>query len=94
MDALAAPSEEGAITLDRLDRMIYKEMLSSEDVLNGVSAVILSEDQQKKIRNGLPLLWPDDPMISDRFLLIYDGRIFAVAVYRDGHIFPKRILNI
>lgn len=82
-----------AISLDNDDEVFYKKLLAPEIVLDGIPAISLSLGQTKKIQLGQSLFWDSDFPTAERFILKYNDKAVAIAIYENGLIRPKRVFN-
>jgi len=98
--------ETNAISLDLLAEFGHSApsaipVLPVETVLDDIPALALTEDEARRLRNGLPLsvfrlvdrasipqTAPDDPVRA-----LCDGRLVALARIADGELRPVRVMN-
>jgi len=90
-------SEDSAILLDLLNDISHippacGTILPVMTALDDISALAISEDEAKLVRQGQPILHTaskDGPII-----LTYSEQLIAIANVKDGHIHPKRVFNL
>ena len=88
-------TENSAITLDKLEEFckrgaLAEVMLPLHEVLDGIPALQLSEEEEKKIRFGMAL----DRESKDDLVALFSGNtLVALATPLDGKLQPKRVFN-
>lgn len=88
--------EKSAISLDFLEEIVHSDALSEsllaiETVLDDISALALSEEEARKIRQGMPLHRDLDNTATLR--LMYEDKLLALAKIEDGFVRPFRVFN-
>ncbi|WP_417840640.1 tRNA pseudouridine(55) synthase TruB [Terasakiella sp.] len=88
--------EKSAISLDFLEEIVHSDALSEsllaiETVLDDISALALSEEEARKIRQGMPLHRDLDNTAILR--LMYEDKLLALAKIEDGFVRPFRVFN-
>lgn len=88
--------EKSAISLDFLEEIVHSDalfesLLAIETVLDDISALALSEEEARKIRQGMPLHRDLDNTPTLR--LMYEDKLLALAKIEDGFIRPFRVFN-
>ncbi len=88
--------EKSAISLDFLEEIVHSDalfesLLAIETVLDDISALALSEEEARKIRQGMPLKRDLDNTATIR--LMYEDKLLALAKIEDGFVRPFRVFN-
>ncbi|GGF62906.1 tRNA pseudouridine synthase B [Terasakiella brassicae] len=88
--------EKSAISLDFLEEIVHSDALSEsllaiETVLDDISALALSEEEARKIRQGMPL--HRDLENTATLRLMYEDKLLALAKIEDGFVRPFRVFN-
>jgi tRNA pseudouridine55 synthase len=88
--------EKSAISLDLLEEIVHSDalfesLLAIETVLDDISALALSEEEARKIRQGMPLHRDLDDTLTIR--LMYEDKLLALAKIEDGFVRPFRVFN-
>lgn len=88
--------EKSAISLDLLEEIVHSDalfesLLAIETVLDDISALALSEEEARKIRQGMPLHRDLDNTSTIR--LMYEDKLLALAKIEDGFVRPFRVFN-
>ena len=100
-------SEKDAISLDQLKFLGHKKAAASkllpvETVLDDIPALVLTEEEAKKVKNGItiPLVQLAKSKqalkieVATPFYTICQGKIVALAKIESGKVKPYRVLNL
>ena len=100
-------SEKDAISLDQLKILGHKEAAASkllpvETVLDDIPALVLTEEEAKKVKNGIaiPLIQLAKSKqalkigVATPFYTICQGKIISLAKIESGRVTPYRVLNL
>ncbi len=87
--------ENSAIGLEKLEEMcktgqLAEVMLPLHEVLDGIPALQLSQDEERKIRNGIAL----DKLVDSELVALFSGEtLVAIASPSEKGLQPKRVFN-
>ena len=100
-------SEKDAISLDQLKILGHKEAAASkllpvETVLDDIPALVLTEEEAKKVKNGIaiPLIQLAKSKqalkigVATPFYTICQGKVISLAKIESGRVMPYRVLNL
>lgn len=75
--------------------VLNRAWYSIREALDDILAFTVSDDQEKRLRCGQRLEYPDKYHLEKRVLCISQGKVpVALALLREGYLMPERVFNI
>jgi len=89
-------SSNHAIFPDICEKILYKNILDISEPLSGISAISVDNIQAQALRFGQTVLWSDQVPDNIIFPAMENGKLVALASYRDDDhsIYPRRVFNL